>query len=41
LVDDKIRDATEVKSLNPELGDDAQGIDECLVFYHIVGRIEV
>jgi hypothetical protein len=30
-----------VKPLNPELGGDAQAIDECLVFHHIVGHVEV
>jgi hypothetical protein len=31
----------DVKPLNPELGSDAHDIDECLVFCHIVGHVEV
>jgi hypothetical protein len=41
LVDDELRGTTDVKPLNPELGGDAQAIDRCLVFCHIVGHAEV
>jgi hypothetical protein len=41
VIDDKLRVATDVKPLNLELSDDAQAVDECLVFCHIVGHVEV
>jgi hypothetical protein len=41
LVDDEFRVATDVKSLDPKLDGNAQAVDECLVFYHIVGHEEV
>jgi hypothetical protein len=41
LVDDELRVAADVKPLNPELGGDAQAVDQCLIFYHIVGCEEV
>jgi hypothetical protein len=41
LVDDELRVIIDVKPLNPELGGDAQAVDKCLVFHHIVGHEEV
>jgi hypothetical protein len=41
LVDDELRVTVDVKLLNPKLGSNAQDIDECLIFRHIVGHTEV
>jgi hypothetical protein len=41
LVDDDLRVAMYVKSLDAELGGDAQVLDECLIFHHIVGHVDV
>jgi hypothetical protein len=41
LFDNELRVATDVKLLNPKLDGDAQTVDECLVFCHIVGCAEV
>jgi hypothetical protein len=41
LVDDELRVTVDMKPLNPEFSGDAQAVDECLVFCHIVGHIEV
>jgi hypothetical protein len=41
LVDDELRVTVDVKPLNPEFSGDAHAVDECLVFCHIVGHIEV
>jgi hypothetical protein len=41
LVDDELKVAADVKPLNPELGGDAQAIDQYLIFCHIVGCEEV
>jgi hypothetical protein len=41
LVDDELRVAADVKPLNPEFGGDAQAVDQCLIFCHIVGCEEV
>jgi hypothetical protein len=41
LVDDELRVTVDVKPLDPELNDDEQSVDECLILYHIVGYAEV
>jgi hypothetical protein len=41
LVDGELRVIVDVKPLNPKLGSDAQPIDECLIFCHIVCHAEV
>jgi hypothetical protein len=41
LVDNELRATADVKMLNHELSSNAQVVDECLIFHHIVGRTEV
>jgi hypothetical protein len=41
LVYDELKVVMNVKSLNPELGGNAQAIDKCLVFHHTIGHVEV
>jgi hypothetical protein len=41
LVDDEFRVTMDIKPLNPKLSGDAQVVDECLIFHHIVGCAEV
>jgi hypothetical protein len=40
LVDNELRAIAYVKMLNHELSSNAQVVDECLIFHHIVGRTE-
>jgi hypothetical protein len=41
LFDDELRVSTDIKPLNPKLGSDAQTVDQRLLFYHVVGGVEV
>jgi hypothetical protein len=41
LVDDELRVTTNVKPLDPELGGNAEVVDEGLVLHQIVGHTEV
>jgi hypothetical protein len=41
LVDNELKVTANIKPLDPKLDGDAQALDECLVFRHIVGCVEV